>query len=274
MMDSKGPVTTNRIRQMKAEGRKIAMLTGWDYSITRLMDAAGVDLILVGDSLGMAFQGQPNTLPVTLQQMLYHTEIVARAAQRAMVITDMPFMTYHLSAEQALRNAGKCIQKARAHGVKMEGGEERAETIARVVREGIPVMAHIGYRPQSTFQFGDHVVQGKDELAVQKLIADLEAVEQAGAFCVVLEAIRWEAAKLLTEKSRIPTIGIGSGPYCDGQIMITADILGLYTDHVPKFVKRYAQLADISKAAIEAYIKEVREGTFPDLDHSYGGGKK
>lgn len=263
-------VTTTSLVRMKAEGQRIAMLTGWDYPMTRLMDEAGVDMILVGDSLGMVFAGEKNTLGVTLEQMLYHTRVVSRAAVRALVVSDMPFMSYQITDEEAVRNAGLLVAQGGAHAVKIEGGMQRAETIARVTKAGIPVMAHIGYAPQSEHQHGGKVVQGGDEEAVQKLLADLEAVTEAGAFSVVLETIRWPVAQKLTENSTIPTIGIGAGPYCDGQILVTADILGLFSRFRPRFVKQYADLGAQAARAFDDYIREVREGKFPDLDHSYG----
>lgn len=258
-----------RLRKMRETGDKIVMLTAYDYLFARLMDEAGVDLLLVGDTLGMVFQGEQTTIPVTMEQMIYHTRIVARAANRAMVIADMPFLSYHASKEEAVRNAGLLLKKGLAKAVKMEGGIELADTIARVVEAGIPVMGHIGFKPQSQHQYGHQIVQGKDEAGAKKILSDLEAVQRAGVFSVVIEAVPWTLARELTGRATVPTIGIGAGVHCDGQVLVSTDMLGLFTDFKPKFVKRYARMAEEAKTAIEQYIEEVRGGVFPDLEHSY-----
>lgn len=273
MSDSK-PIDIPKLRQMRESGEKIVMLTAYDYLFARLMDEAGVDLLLIGDTLGMVFQGEPTTIPVTMEQMIYHTRIVARAARRAMVIADMPFLSYHASEEEAIRNAGLLLKKGLAKAVKMEGGSEMAKTIARVVDAGIPVMGHIGFKPQSQHQYGRQIVQGKDEAGARKILDDLEAIQRAGVFSVVIEAVPWPLARDLTERASVPTIGIGAGVHCDGQVLVSADMLGLFTDFKPKFVKRYARMAEEATAAIEKYIEEVRGGIFPDPEHSYSAPEK
>lgn len=268
-MSNSRAVDIPRLRKMRETGEKIVMLTAYDYLFARLMDEAGIDLLLVGDTLGMVFQGEQTTIPVTMEQMIYHTRIVARGANRAMVIADMPFLSYHASKEEAIRNAGLLLKKGLAKAVKMEGGAEMAETIARVVEAGIPVMGHIGFKPQSQHQYGHQIVQGKDEASARKIFEDLEAVQKAGVFSVVIEAVPWTLAKKLTERANVPTIGIGAGVHCNGQVLVSADMLGLFTDFKPKFVKRYARMAEDATAAIEKYIEEVRGGIFPDPEHSY-----
>ena len=263
-------VNLTRLQKMKANGEKIVMLTAYDFLLTRLMEKAGVDVLLVGDSLGMTFQGEKTTIPVTLEQMIYHTRIVSRAAERAMVVSDMPFLSYHASAEEAIRNAGRLIKQGQAHAVKIEGGRERAATIARIVQSGIPVMGHIGFKPQSLHQYGNHIVQGKSEAEGQTLGEDLKAVEDAGVFAVVIEAVRSTVTEALTHQAKTPTIGIGAGPHCDGQVLVTADLLGLFTDFKPKFVKRYAELGETITSAVQTFVGDVRQGRFPDADHSYG----
>jgi 3-methyl-2-oxobutanoate hydroxymethyltransferase len=255
---------------MKQEERKIVMLTAFDAPLTRLMDEAGADILLVGDSLGTVFQGHPTTLPVTMEQMLYHTSIVSRCSSRALVVADMPFLSFQLSAEDALKNAGRFLKESGAQAVKLEGGREMAKTIRRMTEAGIPVMGHIGYKPQSIHRYGKNVVQGKQSEAVQQLKEDLAAVQDAGAFSVVLEAVHWKAALELTEQAGVPTIGIGAGPHCDGQVLVTADMLGLFGDFQPKFVKRYAELGQQARKAFEDYAEDVRSGNFPDIEHSYG----
>ncbi len=268
IMSDPRAVDIPRLRKMREAGEKIVMLTAYDYLFARLMDEAGVDLLLVGDTLGMVFQGEQTTIPVTMEQMIYHTRIVARAANRAMVISDMPFLSYHASKEEAVRNAGLLLKKGLAKAVKMEGGTEMAETIARVVEAGIPVMGHIGFKPQSQHQYGHQIVQGKDEAGAKKILEDLEAVQRAGVFSVVIEAVPWTLARELTGRATVPTIGIGAGVHCDGQVLVSTDMLGLFTDFKPKFVKRYARMAEEAKTAIEQYTDELRGRLFPDLEHS------
>lgn len=261
-------VTVSTVRHMKRQGRRIAMLTAYDYPTARLLDQAGVDLLLVGDSLGMAVLGYDSTIPVTLDDVLHHTRAVARGAGRAMVVADLPFMTYQVSPEEALRNAARLLQEGGAQAVKLEGGAAMAPTIRRLVDAGIPVMGHVGLLPQSVHALGGYRVQGRTEAAARQLIADAEAVARAGAFAVVLELIPRELARVVTERLPIPTIGIGAGPDCDGQVLVAHDMLGLYMGQTPRFVKRYANLAAAITRAVADYVAEVREGQFPGPEHS------
>jgi 3-methyl-2-oxobutanoate hydroxymethyltransferase len=261
--------TINQIREMKSKGEKIAMLTAYDYSTARIVDQAGVPLILVGDSLGMVVLGYESTIPVTMEEMLHHTKAVVRGTKQAMVIGDMPFMTYHISADDALRNAARFIQEAGAQAIKLEGGVSVAEKVRRIVECGIPVMGHIGLTPQSIHQFGGFKVQGRTPEAAVRIFKDAQALEEAGAFAVVLETVPTPLATLITRKVGIPTIGIGAGIGCDGQVQVINDILGSYTDFVPKHAKQYAQLADIMSSAITEYYNEVKAGTFPTEKQSF-----
>lgn len=262
-------VTVSKVREMKQKGEKIAMLTAYDYATAKLIDEAGVPLILVGDSLGMVVLGYESTIPVTMEEMLHHTKAVVRGTKRAMVIGDMPFMTYHASISDALYNASRFLQEAGAQAVKLEGGESMAEAVRRVVECGIPVMGHIGLTPQSIHQLGGFKVQGKTPEAAIRLVRDARALEQAGAFSIVLESIPTPLAKIITQKVSIPTIGIGAGPWCDGQVQVISDLLGLFTDFVPKHAKQYAKLFDIIKRAAADYIGEVQNGTFPTEKESH-----
>jgi len=255
--------TINQIKEMKQRGDKIVMLTAYDYSTARLVDQAGIPLILVGDSLGMVILGYESTIPVTMEEMLHHTKAVVRGTKQAMVIGDMPFMTYHISIEDALRNAARFIQEAGAQAVKLEGGVTVAEKVRRIVDCGIPVMGHIGLTPQSIHQFGGFKMQGKTPEAAARLLEDAKALEQAGAFAVVLEAIPSDLGRLFTDKTAIPTIGIGAGPACDGQVQVINDILGSFSDFVPKHAKQYVKLTDIISKAVTQYRDEVKSGTFP-----------
>jgi 3-methyl-2-oxobutanoate hydroxymethyltransferase len=256
-------VTINQIKEMKQRGEKIVMLTAYDYSTARLIDEAEIPLILVGDSLGNVVLGYESTIPVTMEDMLHHTKAVVRGAKKAMVIGDMPFMTYHISIEDALRNAARFIQEAGAQAVKLEGGVTVAETVRRIADCGIPVMGHIGLTPQSIHQLGGFKVQGKTPEAAAGLLEDAKALEQAGAFAIVLETIPANLGRLITDKTAIPTIGIGAGPDCDGQVQVINDILGSFTDFVPKHAKRYVKLTDIISKAVTQYRDEVKSGTFP-----------
>jgi 3-methyl-2-oxobutanoate hydroxymethyltransferase len=256
-------VTINQIREMKPKGDKIVMLTAYDYSTARLVDQAGIPLILVGDSLGMVVLGYESTIPVTMEEMLHHTKAVVRGTKQAMVIGDMPFMTYHISLEDALRNAARFIQEAGAQAVKLEGGVTVAEKVKRIVDCGIPVMGHIGLTPQSIHQFGGFKMQGKTPEAAARLLEDAKALEQAGAFAIVLETIPSDLGRLITDKISIPTIGIGAGPACDGQVQVINDILGSFSDFVPKHAKQYVKLTDIISKAVTQYRDEVKAGTFP-----------
>ncbi|MBC8274718.1 MAG: 3-methyl-2-oxobutanoate hydroxymethyltransferase [Chloroflexi bacterium] len=261
-------VTINEIKEMKSKQEKIVMLTAYAYSTAKLVDEAGIPLILVGDSLGMVMLGYESTIPVTMDEMIHHTKAVVRGTKQALVIGDMPFMTYHTSISDALRNAARFIQEAGAQAVKLEGGVTVAETVKRIVECGIPVMGHIGLTPQSIHQLGGHKVQGKTPEAAKQLLKDAQALEQAGAFAVVLELVPAPLSKLITQKLSIPTIGIGAGLECDGQIQVISDLLGLFSDFVPKHAKQYAKLAGTIRAALADYIAEVKAGKFPTTEHS------
>jgi 3-methyl-2-oxobutanoate hydroxymethyltransferase len=256
-------VTISQIKEMKPKGDKIVMLTAYDYSTARLVDQAGIPLILVGDSLGMVVLGYESTIPVTMEEMLHHTKAVVRGTKQAMVIGDMPFMTYHISIEDALRNAARFIQEAGAQAVKLEGGVTVAEKVRRIVDCGIPVMGHIGLTPQSIHQFGGFKKQGKTPEAAARLLEDAKVLEQAGAFAIVLETIPSDLGRLITDKTAIPTIGIGAGPACDGQVQVINDIIGSFSDFVPKHAKQYVRLTDIISKAVTQYRDEVKAGSFP-----------
>jgi 3-methyl-2-oxobutanoate hydroxymethyltransferase len=262
-------VTINDIKEMKQKGEKISMLTSYDYSTAKIVDEVGIPLILVGDSLGMVVLGYETTLPVTMEVMLHHTKAVVRGTQHAMIIGDMPFMTYHVSVEDCLRNAARFIQEAGAQAIKLEGGITVAEKVRRVVECGIPVMGHIGLTPQSVHQLGGHKVQGRTSDAAARLLEDARALEEAGAFSIVLETVPAQLASLITQNISVPIIGIGAGIGCDGQVQIINDILGSFTDFVPRHAKQYAKLADIIRDAITEYDKEVKAGTFPTEKHSF-----
>lgn len=249
----------------KKAGRKLAMLTAYDYTTARLVDAAGADGILVGDSLGMVIQGEPNALSVTLDDMVYHTRCVARAANRALIVADLPFMTFQVNAEEALRNAGRLMQQGKAHAVKLEGGVRSVAAIKAITRADIPVMGHVGLTPQSVHKFGGFRVQ-RDE---RSLLEDARAVEEAGAFAVVLECVPAALAAQVTAELSIPTIGIGAGSGCDGQVLVLQDMLGMYDEIRPKFVKHFAELGEQIRAAVGEYCREVRTGSFPDADHEF-----
>ena len=244
------------------------MLTAYDYSMAKLVDEAGAPLILVGDSVGIVVLGYESTIPVTMEEMIHHTKAVARGAKNALIIGDMPFMTYHTSVEDALRNAGRFIQEGGAQAVKLEGGEAVAENVRRIVASGIPVMGHLGYTPQSTHQLGGPKTVGKSAEAAAQLLRDARSLEEAGVFSVVLELVPAPLAKLVTEKVNVPTIGIGAGRDCDGQVQVINDLLGLFSDFVPKHSKQYAKLRDIIKAAIGDYMAEVKACSFPAAEHS------
>ena len=262
-------VNINKIREMKQKGEKITMLTAYDYVTAKLVDEAGIPLILVGDSLGMVVLGYGSTIPVTMEEMLHHTKAVVRGTSKAMIIGDMPFMTYHISTEQALQNAARFIQEAGTQAVKLEGGVTVADKVKRIVECGIPVMGHIGLTPQSINQIGGHKIQGKTPEVAAKMLDDARALEQAGAFAVVLETVPTALATLITEKIIIPTIGIGAGNGCDGQVQITNDILGSHTGYVPKHAKQYTKLTDIMSNAISQYHEEVMTGKFPTDENSF-----
>ena len=262
-------VTINYIREMKQRGEKIVMLTSYDYSTARIVDKVGIPLILVGDSLGMVVLGYENTLPVTMDVMIHHAKAVVRGTEHALIVGDMPFMTYHISVEDALRNAARFIQEAGTQAVKLEGGVTVADKVKKMVECGIPVMGHIGLTPQSVNQFGGHMVQGKSIEVARRLVDDAMALEQAGAFAVVLESVPARLATLITERVSIPTIGIGAGPGCDGQVQVINDLLGMFSEFVPKHAKQYAKLIDVMSKAIGDYFEEVKTGKFPTKEHSY-----
>ncbi len=262
-------VTITEIKEMKQKKEKIPMLTAYDYVTAKIVDEVGVPLILVGDSLGMVMLGYESTIPVTMEEMLHHTKAVVRGTKKALIVGDMPFMTYHTSVSDALRNAARFIQEGGAQAVKLEGGENVAEVVRRLVDCGIPVMGHIGLTPQSIYQLGGYKVQGKTSEVAKKLLKDAQILEEAGAFAVVLECTPAALSKLITEKIGIPTIGIGAGPDCDGQVQVISDILGLYTDFVPKHAKQYARLAEVMKTAVTDYVTEVKSVSFPTMKQSY-----
>lgn len=262
-------ITVSVLRQMKANGEKIAMLTAYDYLMAEILDQAGIDILLVGDTLAMVFAGHPTTIPVTLEQMLYHTEIVARAAKRAMVVGDMPFMSYQVNPEQALINAGRFMKEARAHAIKLEGGRRMVPTIKKIVGAGIPVMGHIGLTPQSVHKFGGYKLQGRTPDDAQRILESARALEDAGCFAIVLEKIPKSLARRVSESVSIPTIGIGAGPYCDGQVLVSQDMLGIFDKFRPRFVKVYAQLGSTIAQACRQYVDEVKTGLFPADEHSY-----
>ena len=262
-------VTAPDVRARKNAGPPLAMVTAYDFTMARLMDEAGVDLILVGDSLGMVVQGLANTIPVTLDEVAYHARAVARAAARAHVVGDLPFMSYQVSVTQAVESAGKLLKDGAVESVKLEGGEDFAEHVWRIVRAGIPVMGHVGLMPQSVHALGGFKVQGRGHDAEEKVVADAKALEEAGAYAIVLEAIPPDLAARVTAEVSVPTIGIGAGPRCDGQVLVCTDLLGMSRGHSPKFAKKYAELGDLIVAATRKYVDEVQTGAFPAPEHSY-----
>lgn len=261
--------TTTSIMQMKNSGHKISMLTAYDYTTARLLDEAGVNTILVGDSLGNVIFGYEDTISVTVEDMIHHSAAVARGAKNALVVTDLPFMSYQTSVYDAVVNAGRLMKEGRAGAVKLEGGKEVCPQIKAIVSAGIPVVAHLGLTPQSINTFGGFKVQGKTEAAAKKLIEDAKAVEEAGAFLLVLECVPAKLAKLVTESINIPTIGIGAGAGCDGQVLVIYDMLGMFSDFKPKFVKHFANAGDVIREAVKTYIAEIDDGTFPAEEHCY-----
>jgi 3-methyl-2-oxobutanoate hydroxymethyltransferase len=262
-------VTVSTLYEMKHKGEKITMLTAYDYLTSALLDEIGVEVILVGDSLGMVVLGYETTLPVTMEEMLHHTTAVSRAARRSIVVGDMPFMSYQASVTEALHNAGRFLKEANAHAVKLEGGAEICGLVSKIVQTGIPVMGHLGVTPQSIHQLGGYNVQGQDARAAKKMLADAKALEDAGVFSIVLEKIPASLAQRITQSVNVPTIGIGAGPSCDGQVLVTQDLLGMFERFVPKFVKQYAQLGTEMRSAIKGYADEVKEGKFPGEEHSF-----
>lgn len=260
------------MKELKGSRSKLVCVTAYDYTFAKLLDEAGVDIVLVGDSLGMVVQGNPNTLSVTLEHMIYHSQCVAKGLQEAHLCVDMPFMSYQVSASEALRNAGRLIAEGGAHSVKLEGGVTIAKTIEKIVTAGIPVLGHIGLTPQSLHQLGGYKIQGQTVLAREALMQDALALEDSGAFAVVLEGIPTELAQAITQQLKIPTIGIGAGPHCDGQVLVLQDLLGLNSDFKPKFVKTYSNLTAQVKEAITQFATEVRTSQFPTKEHSFYAG--
>lgn len=262
-------ITPVDIQKMKEEGRKITMLTAYDYPTALLEDRAGIDIILVGDSVGMTVLGYENTIPVTMDEMIHHTKAVTRGAKYALIIGDMPFMSYNTSEREAILNAGRFMKEGGADAVKLEGGASVKEIVRAIVKAGIPVMGHIGLTPQTISMLGGFKVQGKDAQTAQRIIEDALLLEDAGAFSVLLEAIPAPIAKRITERLKIPTIGIGAGPYCDGQVLVVHDMLGLFDRFTPKFAKRYVNLSQEMLKAFETYREEVLQGIFPTDQHSF-----
>ncbi len=258
-------ITTAAVMKMKQQGEKITMLTAYDYAFARIVDEEGIDMILVGDSLGMVVQGRENTLAVTMEQMLYHTELVSRACKRAMVIGDMPFMSYQGALSEAVQNAGRFLKEAGAQGVKLEGGAAVCKVIRAIAQAGIPVQAHVGLTPQSVHQMGGFKVQRDEE----RLIQDALDVENAGAFSVVLEGIPSPIAQKISQELTIPTIGIGAGEHCDGQVLVLHDMLGINDQFLPKFVKKYGDIAELARKGTKEYINEVKQGVFPSDEYAY-----
>lgn len=257
------PVRVPDLRLMKQHHERITVLTAYDATMARILDRAGIDIILVGDSLGMVVLGYPTTLPVTLDMMIHHTAAVARGTERALVVADMPFLTYQLSTEEAMRNAGRLIKEGNAAAVKIEGGEPMVETARRLADVGVPVMGHLGLTPQSVHKFGGFRPQARDPQSASQLLLDAAALEKAGVFAIVLESIPDDVAKQVTSSIGIPTIGIGAGPHCDGQVLVSYDALGLYDGPMPPFVKQFARAADELMKGAKSYIEDVRAGRFP-----------
>ena len=265
----KKKVTTSALKKMKKEGRKVVALTAYDYATARIASDAGVHLLLVGDSLGMVVLGYENTLPVTMEEMIHHTKAVARGNDSALLVSDMPFMSFQITNQETVRNAGRLVKEGHAEAVKLEGGKDVSPRVRAIVDAGIPVVTHIGLTPQDVLVMGGYKVQGRKAPAAERLLEDARAMEEAGAFAIVLECIPAELAKKITSELSIPTIGIGAGPNCDGQILVTHDMLGLFDKFTPKFVKQYAAIGKTTREAIERYKKDVEEGTFPAQEHSY-----
>jgi len=262
-------ITVQEIVKKKAEGKKVTMLTAYDFPFAKIVDEAGIDIVLIGDSLAMVVQGLENTLPVTMDEMIYHAKLVRRAVKNALLVGDMPFMSYQASIEDTIRNAGRFIKEAGAEAIKIEGGIEVVERVRALTRADIPVMGHIGLTPQSIHRMGGYKIQGRDEAGRKRLIEEANALEDAGAFSLLIEAVPMELAKEIRQSLTIPTIGIGAGPHCDGQVLVLHDVLGLFERFLPKFAKRYTNLKDESLKAITEFKKEVEEGIFPGEEHGF-----
>jgi 3-methyl-2-oxobutanoate hydroxymethyltransferase len=269
MINSINKFTATSLLKVKSEGKKISMLTAYDYPMAKLLDEAGIDCILVGDSLGMVVLGYESTLQVTVDDIVHHCKAVSRGTKRALVIADMPFLSYHINVEDSVRNAGRMIQEGGASAVKLEGGSNVIDKIKAIINAQIPVIGHLGLTPQSINMLGGYKVQGTKSEQVKRLIEEAELLQQAGVLAIVLECIPEKVGKLISEKLDIPTIGIGAGKYCDGQVLVTQDMLGIYSDFKPKFVKQYAQLGNIINNACLQYISEVQQQQFPDAEHSF-----
>lgn len=267
-MDKK-KVTVPSLKEMKQRGEKIVSLTAYDYLLASILDEVGVDIILVGDSGAMVFAGYETTLPITMEEMIYHVKVVSRGTKRALLVADMPFLSYQTSSTEAINNAGRFLKEAHAEAVKIEGGQPMDETIRKMVQVGIPVMGHLGLTPQSIHQFGGYKVRGINTTEAQKIVEDAAILDQAGVFSMVLEKIPTELAKEITDKVSVPTIGIGAGKYCDGQVLVTHDMLGLFEKFRPKFVRRYAEIGTEIRKACERFTSDVKEGKFPNSDESY-----
>jgi 3-methyl-2-oxobutanoate hydroxymethyltransferase len=267
--DTARKVTTRRLSEMKAAGEPIACLTAYDYPTAAIIDEAGVDLILVGDSAGNVFAGHDTTIPMTMEQMLYHAEVVSRAVSRALVVVDLPFMSYQVSEEDALRNAGRFIKESLAEAVKLEGGRHVCPTVERIVNAGIPVMGHLGLTPQSIHRFGSYKARGVEDAEAEQIKSDATALEEAGVFGLVLEKVPSDLAREITSSLSVPTIGIGAGAECDGQILVTQDMLGIFTKFRPRFVRRYAELRETIASAFRQYRADVKDGSFPSEEESY-----
>ncbi|WP_092121925.1 3-methyl-2-oxobutanoate hydroxymethyltransferase [Desulfonatronum thiosulfatophilum] len=262
-------MTTARLSEMKSNGEKITVLTAYDWATAKLLDESGVDVLLVGDSLGMVVLGLENTLPVTMDDMIHHCKAVARGSQRALLVGDMPFMSYQVSPEQAVTNAGRFLQEAGMHAVKVEGGREMLPAVRRMTQSGIPVLGHVGLTPQHVHQLGGYKVQGRTEVAAQRIREDAIALEEAGVFGLVLECVPESLARTISQQLAVPTIGIGAGPDCDGQILVFHDVVGLYDRFTPKFVKKYAQAGALMREAVQQYVREVKSGDFPAPEHTF-----
>lgn len=261
--------TVKSFQEAKNDNRKISMLTAYDYSMAKILDEAGVDALLVGDSLGMVVQGHDSTISVTIEDMIYHAKAVTRGAKRALVVVDMPFMSYHISTTEAVRNAGRLMKEGGAHAIKLEGGVEFSETIRQIVRAQIPVMGHIGLTPQSVHMFGGFKVQGRNLAQAQQIIDDAKALEEAGVFAITLECVPAKLTKLISEAVNVPLIGIGAGNDCDGQVLVSNDMLGMFSNFTPKFVKKYADLSSDIERAIKTYIEEINSKAFPEEMHTF-----
>ena len=268
-MSPSDKVTVRSFREFKKRGEPMVVLTAYDYQTAKILDSVGVDALLVGDSANMVFYGQPNTLSITLEQMLYHTQAVSRGALRALVIGDMPFLSYQTSPSEAVANAGRFLKEAGAAAVKLEGGLEIAPTVKHLVEVGIPVMGHIGLVPQAVHKMGGYVVQGKSDQSVAYLLESARALEEAGAFSLVVEGVYADAARKITQTVSIPTIGIGAGSGCDGQVLVTSDLLGIFSDFKPKFVRRYANLSEEIRRAVSHFVADVKHHRFPSDEESY-----